>query len=75
MLMMLMFYQHLLILKIRTKNRLSVEKRFRFIESKQPIRLKDGTEAYENRTNSSWRNYILDTPFKKVILNLFQDLN
>ena len=41
------------------KTRLLVRKRVRFIESKQPIRLDDGTEAYENCTNSSWRNYIL----------------
>lgn len=38
------------------KNRLPVGKRFRFIESKQPIRHNDGTEAYENRTNSSWHD-------------------
>jgi hypothetical protein len=37
-----------------------MEGRFRFIEGKQPIRLDDGTEAYENRTNNSWRNYILN---------------
>lgn len=56
------------------KTRLLVRKRVRFIESKQPIRPEDGTEAYENRTNSSWRRYILFT-FGTVILNLFQDLN
>jgi hypothetical protein len=41
---------------MKLKNRLPVEKRFRFIECKQPIRLDDGTEANENRTNSSWHD-------------------
>jgi hypothetical protein len=36
---------------LKIKNRLPVEKRFRFIESKQPIRLNDGTEAYETEAS------------------------
>jgi len=46
--------------KCDKKTRLLVRKRVRFIESKQPIRLDNGTEAYENRTNSSWRNYFFE---------------
>jgi hypothetical protein len=56
-------------INLKIKTRLLVRKRVRFIESKQPTRLDDGTEAYENRTNSSWRNYILIHSFENVILN------
>jgi len=55
---------------LEIKTRLLVRKRVRFIESKQPIRRYDGTEAYENRTNSSWRNYILIVVETRLIVFL-----